>query len=359
VGQTNAAPEPTEGHGVLGATRRQRFVGRFLPASERAAAVWIAGVSAAYLFLKALVYQPFLLVVTLFVPSPRFIELGFPLRATAAADAIWLVAVAVLAWALFRFTAAPKAVALFVIGMSLLTSLVSLGNRAALDIVAVLVGTEYQPTIWSTMQPLMLSLAESAGIVIGAWTAYLGDPARDRTVRATLAPALDLAERPLPIATRLALSYVVVLVLTRLAVVLVEFVPSALSAVVTAQGRGMPGDLANAQLGFVLLMAVILPALAAWWAVSHQGAPVTVWLAFLASATGGLVANARALVVSLPVFAGGADITLMLSVIGSVLAAFSPLGGVWLATRDTRGREPSATLPGEGEDREDAGGFDG
>ena len=361
----------------------QRFLDRFLPAEERADALWIAGAGAGLWVAKALVYQQLLGLTTRFVRSPRAEELGFPLRATAIADVAWGAVAALLVWGLLRYTRAPKAVALFILLAGVLGGLVTAGNRVALDVVQLLASSGYQRTIWSDLQPLMLTLAEAVGVVLGAWMAGAspearaigldvpavdvgGDGAEDRDPLVdggTLLPALGLGTRPLVPATRMAIAFAGAVSLSQLIWLTVMFAPQARTTVLYAHGGNTAGRISLALAVLAAVAWAASPGLVTYWAIKRLGAPHSVWIAFPAIAIAPVVTILRTLpaMIERTLSVTLLDWTFVLAQVGSVVLSvvvltLSPLLGVWLATRTS---PPSATLPAEETDHADAGGTDG
>jgi hypothetical protein len=337
----------------------QRFLDRFLPAEERADALWIAGAAAGLWVVKALTYQQLLGFTMRFVASPRIEELGFPLRATAIADVAWAVVAGLIVWALLRFTPAPKALALFILFAGVLGGLVNAGSRAALDVVELLASIGYQRTIWSDLQPLMLTLAEAVGVVLGAWIAHLSSRP-EASDGGTLLPALGLDARPLAPATRMAIVFAGVVSLSQLITATVQFVPMARAVVLLARGVDPNGWLPQA-LGLpVGLLMMAAPVFVAYWAVKRLGASRSLWIAFPATTIAQLIAILRIMPDMIErASSGAADVSWLQ--LGSVVVAFMlatllPLLGVGLATRTS---PPSATLPAEENYDAVSGGTDG
>jgi hypothetical protein len=348
----------------------QRFVDRFIPAEERSAALWIAGSAAVLGALRALAYPPIRSLVTRFVVSPRLLELGFPLRATAIADVIWGVLVGLLVWALLRYTKAPRAVALYLVLSGVLLGAVTLGGRLALNAATVLIAPQrYAPTLWNDLQPMMLTLAEAVGVVLGAWLV----PARADEVRTpqsgTLLPALGWTGRPLQGAARLAVAYAGVRVVTGLVITMLTFAAQAAQLIEIARSGGRLEGLSFSPMGLAITVFVPCAYVAAGYIVVRRyGGPVSIWLAFLAGSIPGVISALMFLPQQLQLMAPNAGLRELL--IGSALvvatgvvwpiSALTPLLGVWLATRPTRVSVPSDTLPAENTDHGYvAGGTDG
>jgi hypothetical protein len=328
-----------------------RFVDRFVPVQERADAFWIVGVAAALGTLRAVAYRALQVFVSNHVASPGAAEFGFALRATAIADASWVLVVGVLAWALFRFTHAPKAVALYVVLAGVLLGAVSLGNRLALDTVMVLAGSDYQRSLWSDMQPIMLTLAETVGIVLGAWVAHLASGAKREEGGGTLLPALGWEGRPLHGAAWLAIAYVTARSVGQLGATLLTFGPQAYQAVWLARhaDESVRGD------GLVSLIGIVVPVLmyflVGYLGVKRFGAPRSVWLVFLAAVVPMVAVSLQFLPVRLaagPPVAGPWPISAEPLV--WLQAAAPVLLGVWLATRPARVSVSSDTLSAEDHD---------
>jgi hypothetical protein len=327
-----------------------RFLDRFLPVEERLDACWIAGVAAALGTFRAVAYHPLQVFVSHHVASPGADEFGFALRATAIADAAWVLVVGLLAWALFRFTRAPKAVALYLVLVGVLLGAVSLGNRLGLDTVMVLASSEYHRSLWSDLQPMMLALAESVGIVLGAWLAHVMSGAAGGEGSGTLLPALGLEGRPLRGVALLAAALVLARLVGLLAATLLTFGPEAyrIAWVARSAGDSVRGD------GLVNLVSfagpVLVYFLVGYVGVRQFGVPRSVWLVFLAPVVPMVVATLQSLPAALaadPSAAGSWAFSVGLSGLMGGLPAFL---GVWLATRPARLSVSSDTLPAEDHD---------
>jgi hypothetical protein len=343
-----AKPDAVDSHAR--ANPSARLLDRFLPVEALLDACWIAGAVAVLGSFRAVAYHPLQVLVSDHVASPGAEELGFALRATAIADAIWVLLVGLLAWALFRFTRAPKAVALYLVLAGVLLGAVSLGTRLALDTVMVLASPEYHRSLWSDLQPMMLTLAETVGIVLGAWLAHVASGARSGE-GGTLLPALGLEGGPLRGAALLAVVLVVAGVVGRLAANLLIFGPEAYQAVWFAwhAGESLRGD------GLVDLVYSVGPVLVyflvGYLGVRRFGVPRSVWFVFLAAGLPIVVAALQLLPAQLAAgsFAAGfwAVATVLVAWPMSALPTFL---GVWLATRPARVSVSSDTLSAEDRD---------
>jgi hypothetical protein len=332
---------------------RVRVLDRFFPAQERLDAFWIVGVAAALGAVRALAYHPLQVFVSNHVVSPGVEEFGFALRATAIADALWVLIVAVLAWALLTFTRAPKAVALYLVLGGVLVGAVSLGNRLAIDTVMILAGSQYQRSLWSDMQPIMLTLAETVGVVLGAWAAHLASGEKRADGGDTLLPALGWEGRPLSGAAWLAATYAAARFVGQLAGTLILFGPQAYEAVWLA--RRAQESVRGA--GLVSLVEIVAPVLVyfliGYLGVKRFGLPRSIWLAFLGAGIPSVIAVVQLLTGQLA--AANADFG---GSVNSVLSALRWLAlgvvpvflGVWLATRPTRVSVSSDTLSAEDRD---------
>jgi hypothetical protein len=327
-----------------------RMIDLVLPAEGRGDVLWIAGVAAGYQLLRALAYPAVVRVVSASVPSPRLEELGFPLRATAVADAMWLGIVCVLVWALLRLTTAPKAAVLFFGLAGATSSTIAFAHQLVLDSVVLLLRAGYYRTIWGEAQSFMLAAAAGVGVVLGAWAAYLGERRPADGPAATLAPALGLGERPLPRATRLALSFVVVLGMSQLVQSIITLPLDLVASLAFARGEAVPSVLSVAQLVAVDAGAIVVPFAAVLWAVRRFGVSPSVWAAFSAGVVGAVVANVSA-VVRMP--GAGAPVSEIVFVALTLAVDLAIVAGTLLAAaiaaRALCEPEPSATLHAEAE----------
>lgn len=330
-----------------------RFLDRFLPAQERLDASWIAGVAAALGTFRAVAYHPLQVLVSNHVASPGAEEFGFALRATAIADALWVLIAAVLVWALLTFTRAPKAVALYLVLGGVLVGAVSLGNRLALDTVMILAGSEYQRSLWSDMQPIMLTSAETVGVVLGAWAAHLVLGEKRADGGDTLLPALGWEGSPFSGAARLAVAYAAARLVGQLAGTVLAFGPQAYEAVWLA--RRAQESVRGA--GLVHLIGIVAPVLVyflvGYWGVRRFALPRSIWLVFLAAGIPSAIAAVQLLPGQLAAANAdfGADVNSVLSALMWMALGVVPVFlGVWLATRPTRVSVSSDTLSAEDHD---------
>ena len=333
----------------------RRFLDRFIPAEERADALWILGIATLLSCIRALAYRPMQMQITGMVYSPRVEELGFALRATAITDVLWGVFAAVFIWLVLRFTKAPKATALYIILAGLLLTIVSLGNRLALNAVMELSGSEYQRSLWSDLQPMMLAATEAVGVAIGAWVSQLMSGEERPADGSTFLPAVGWTGTPLAGAAWLAVSYVAVRVVGQLATTAVMFVPEAYT--IFAGTKQIPT-------GFVIMWpnlfaqaaSVAAYVLIAYFGVKRGLAPVTLWLAFMLASLPVMVSALGFLPSQVAVAATGGAATFwavglgVISLVAWPLSALPPLLGIWLATRPERVSDASATLRAQAND---------
>jgi hypothetical protein len=332
------------------------FLDRCLPAEERAAALWIAGAAAVLGVARSVLYLPVQQLVSSLVQSPRAEEIGFPLRATAITDLVWALAVGVAVWALLRFTRAPRAIALYLVLSGVAVGAVLLGGRLALNAVMELAGSTYSRSLWSDLQPIMLTLAETVGILAGAWIAHLGSGARSASAdEDTLLPALGWTGRPLGMATRLAVAFTVARAVAAGAAMLLSFGPSAYQTALIAQGR----PVGSSFIGMSLSAAPIVSNWLVLFAVGYVGVlrfglPRSAWLVFAAVVAPIAITTARFLPGQIAALGAAGDASVPLTVLAGVQGFAAPLLlpllGVLLATRRPRVSVGSDTLPAENND---------
>jgi len=333
----------------------RRFLDRFIPAEERADALWILGIATLLSCIRALAYRPMQLQITGMVYSPRVEELGFALRATAITDVLWGVFAAVFIWLVLRFTKAPKATALYIILAGLLVTIVALGNRLALNAVMELSGSEYQRSLWSDLQPMMLAATEAVGVAIGAWASQLMSPEERPADGSTFLPAVGWTGTPLTGAAWLAVSYVAVRAIGQLATTAVMFVPEAYT--IFAGTKQLPAaSIIVWPYQFAQAASVAIYVLIAYFGVKRGLAPVTIWLAFMLASLPGIVSALGFLPSQAAVGPNGGGATFWtlglgaFSLVAWPLSALPPLLGVWLATRPERVSDASATLRAQAND---------
>ena len=334
----------------------RRLLDRFIPAEERADALWILGIATLLSCIRALAYRPMQLQITGMVYSPRVEELGFALRATAITDVLWGVFAAIFIWLVLRFTKAPKATALYIILAGLLVTIVALGNRLALNAVMELSGSEYQRSMWSDLQPMMLTATEAVGVAIGAWVSQLTSREARPADGSTFLPAVGWTGTPLTGAAWLAVSYVAVRAIGTLATTAVMFVPQAYTIFAGTKQLPGAGPIVVWPYQFAQAASVAIYVLIAYFGVKRGWAPVTIWLAFMLASLPGIVSALGFLPSQAAVAAqsGGASFwTVGLGVFSLVawpLSALPPLLGVWLATGPERVSDASATLRAQATD---------
>ncbi|MDR3686498.1 MAG: hypothetical protein P4L93_06060 [Coriobacteriia bacterium] len=332
-----------------------RFLDRFVPAEERTDALWILGVATVLSCIRALVYQPMQMQITGMFYSPRVDELGFALRATAVTDVVWGVFAAVFVALVLRFTKAPKATALYIILAGLLLTIVSLGDRLALNAVTSLSGSEYQRSLWSDLQPMMLAAMEAVGVALGAWASQLMSGEQRPADGSTFLPAVGWTGTPLTGAAWLAVAYATVRAVGALATTAVMFVPEAYT-IFTGTRQLPAGSIVVWPYQFAQAATVAIYGLVAYFGVKRGLAPVTIWLAFLLGSLPGIVSALGFLPSQVALMAHGGGATFWAVALGALslvawpLSALPPLLGVWLATRPERVSDASATLRAQDND---------